>query len=305
MPPASSTVFSAEAYHVIGLMDGTLTLDQIWSQACGSLGDDMPTQEEVIQLLFQLHQANVLQTGYAGRMSRTCTAGRCRREEKSCSASCLSPFAIRFPIFDPDRYLSATRFLARLLFSWPGLCAWGVAVVSGLILAGIHWSELTQNAADRILAMENLFFIGLVYPVIKTFHEFGHAYAVKRWGGEVHEMGVMLLVFMPIPYVDATSSSAFREKYKRILVGAAGIMVELFFAALAMWVWAGVAPGALRALAFKRDGHRRGFHPALQRKSAPALRRLLHPVRLSGNSQFRYPRKQLCRVSGQTLYRPA
>lgn len=241
--------FSAEAYHVIGLMDGALTLDRIWSQACGSLGDDMPTQEEVIQLLFQLHQANVLQTDMppdVADMHRR----QIQERRKKLFGQLLSPFAIRFPIFDPDRYLSATHFLARLLFSWPGLCIWGLAVVSGLILAGIHWSELTQNAADRILAMENLFFIGLVYPVIKTFHEFGHAYAVKRWGGEVHEMGVMLLVFMPIPYVDATSSSAFREKYKRILVGAAGIMVELFFAALAMWVWAGVGPGALRALAF-------------------------------------------------------
>ncbi|MBW1862592.1 MAG: hypothetical protein JRJ02_09500 [Deltaproteobacteria bacterium] len=52
--------------------------------------------------------------------------------------------------------------------------------------------------------MENLFLLWLSYPIVKTLHEFGHAYTVKHWGGEVHEMGIMLLVFMPVPYVDAT-----------------------------------------------------------------------------------------------------
>jgi len=72
------------------------------------------------------------------------------------------------------------------------------------LLAGIHWGELTSNLADRVLAMENLFLLWLSYPIVKTLHEFGHAYTVKHWGGEVHEMGIMLLVFMPVPYVDAT-----------------------------------------------------------------------------------------------------
>jgi putative peptide zinc metalloprotease protein len=92
--------------------------------------------------------------------------------------------------------------------------------------------------------------IGLIYPVVKVFHEFGHAYMVKRWGGEVHEMGVMFLVLMPIPYVDASSSLAFRDKHQRMLVGAAGILVELFFAGLAMLVWVNVEPGVVRAAAF-------------------------------------------------------
>ena len=39
--------FSEEAYHIIGLMDGRRTLDEIWEAACASLGDDMPSQEEV------------------------------------------------------------------------------------------------------------------------------------------------------------------------------------------------------------------------------------------------------------------
>jgi hypothetical protein len=63
-------------------------------------------------------------------------------------------------------------------------------------------------------------------------------------------MGIMLLVLAPIPYVDATAAGAFRSKWSRALVGAAGILVELFLAGIAMFVWVLVEPGLLRSIAF-------------------------------------------------------
>jgi len=241
--------FSVEAYHIIGLMDGKLTLDRIWEAACDSLGDNMPTQEEVIRLLSQLHQADVLQTDIPPDIADLYQ--RHTRERRSrIFGQLLAPFSIRFPIFDPERFLSKTHFLVRPLFGWIGFLIWSTVVISALILMGVHWEQLTTNIADQVLATENLFLLWLAYPLIKTIHEFGHAYAVKQWGGEVHEMGIMLLVFVPIPYVDASSSSAFQEKYRRMLVGGAGIMTEAFLAAIAMWVWVNVEPGAIHALAF-------------------------------------------------------
>jgi putative peptide zinc metalloprotease protein len=241
--------FSAEAYHIIGLMDGRRTLREIWEAACASLGDDMPTQEEVIQLLFQLHQADVLQTDITPDI-----ADLHQRHERGRRNRILgqltSPFAIRFPVFDPEKFLSATQAVTRPIYGWIGLLVWSLAVISALFLIGIHWEELTSNMTDRVLAAENLLLLWLVYPFVKILHEFSHAYAVKRWGGEVHEMGIMLLVFVPIPYMEASSASAFREKYQRIMVGAAGIMTELFLAAVAMWIWVSVEPGAVRSLAF-------------------------------------------------------
>ena len=68
-----------------------------------------------------------------------------------------SPLAIRLPLFDPDRFLSATQFLVRPFYGWFGLTLWVLTVTSALILLGVHWKELTLNLADRVLAMENLF----------------------------------------------------------------------------------------------------------------------------------------------------
>ncbi|MGC9328004.1 MAG: hypothetical protein ACP5I1_10250, partial [Candidatus Hinthialibacter sp.] len=127
---------------------------------------------------------------------------------------------------------------------------WLVVTVSAVITAGLHWSELTENVVDRILSAQNLAAITIIFPILKAFHEMGHAYAVKRWGGEVHEMGIMLLVLMPIPYVDASGASAFRDRRQRLLVGAGGMMVELFIAALALHLWVNIGEGYVRSALF-------------------------------------------------------
>ncbi len=161
-----------------------------------------------------------------------------------------SPLAVRVPLFDPDRLLGVTLPLVRPLFGASGFVAWLALVLTGLVLAVLHWPELTSDVTDRVLATENVALIMCVYPVVKSFHELGHAYATKVWGGEVHEVGVMLLVFIPVLYVDASASAAFRQKHRRIIVGAAGIMVEMALAAVALIVWVHAAPGLGRTVAF-------------------------------------------------------
>jgi putative peptide zinc metalloprotease protein len=240
---------SPEAYFITGLMDGKCTMADIWDAASLHLGDSLPTQEEIISLLSQIHRFDGLQSDLLPDMTEL--SERNLREKRSKLLSYLaSPTSLRFPLLDPDKFLERTQVLVSPLFGWIGGLLWLSVVVYGLLLAGVHWGELTSNITDRVLSLENVLILSLVYPVFKAFHEFGHAYAVKRWGGEVHDMGIMLLVFVPIPYVDATSSYSFRDKKKRMLVGAAGIMVELFLAALAVVVWVNAGPGTVRAIAY-------------------------------------------------------
>jgi putative peptide zinc metalloprotease protein len=230
-------------------MDGMRTLKEIWETACERLGDDMPTQDEVIGLLSQLHRADALQSDMPPDISDL-HQRHVRWQRSRWLGALRSPLAVRLPILDPERFLERTMFLVRPFLGWAGFVLWCSVVFTALILISLHWKELTSNLADRIMSMENLLLLWIVYPVVKTLHEFGHAYTVKRFGGEVHEMGIMILVFMPVPYVDASSSTALTEKRKRILVGAAGILVELFLAAIAAFVWVNVEPGSVRAVAF-------------------------------------------------------
>jgi putative peptide zinc metalloprotease protein len=241
--------FTPTAHFVMGLMREGRSVDEVWRLAAEGLGDDAPTQDELIQLLGQLHSADVLQCDVPPDVAEIFERGQ-KHERQQWQRRLLSPFAIRIPLIDPERFLRRTLPAVRPLFGWIGGIAWLLVVLPAVFLVATHWSELTENFLDRLMTPQSLLVIWMIFPVLKTFHELGHGYAAKTFGGEVHDMGIMLLVFTPVPYVDASCSWAFRSKYRRALVGAGGMLVEMFIAALAFYVWLAAEPGAVRAVAY-------------------------------------------------------
>jgi putative peptide zinc metalloprotease protein len=241
--------FAPAAHATLGLMDGERTLDQVWRIATETLGDDAPTQDEMIRLLAQLHAADVLRCEVPPDTAELLDRFQ-KQEKQEWQQKLLNPFAVRIPLLDPEHFLEHGLPFVRPLFGWLGALFWLAAVVPALFLAGVHWSELTRGVLDHLFAPQTLLFLWLIFPLVKTLHEFGHGFAAKAFGAEVHDMGIMFLVFTPVPYVDASSASAFPEKGRRALVGAAGMIVEVFVAALALYVWVGAEPGAARSLAY-------------------------------------------------------
>jgi putative peptide zinc metalloprotease protein len=241
--------FSPSAHAILGQFDGERTVEEIWNAALALHGDAAITQDEMIALLGQLHAADVLVCDVTPD-----TEELFRRRERGEQAArrrwITNLFAWQVPLLDPERFLQRTQRIGAALFAPLGLVAWLAIAALAAVLGASHWRDLSANVLDRALLPGNLFVLWLMFPVIKALHELGHAYAVKRYGGEVHEMGVMVMVLTPVPYVDASSAAAFASKWQRILVGAAGMMVELLLASFALLVWLAAEPGAVRALAF-------------------------------------------------------
>ncbi|MBN2326497.1 MAG: PqqD family peptide modification chaperone [Candidatus Omnitrophica bacterium] len=241
--------FNPTTYQVIGLMDGERTVQDLWEKAIETFGDEAPTQGDMVNLLSQLHSIDALVCDIPPDVSELLRR-RQKIERNKWKQQLMSPLFFRIPLWDPGKFLDRTIRFVRPCFSKIGGLVWLFVTASAVIAAGQHWSELTKNVVDRILSAQNLAAITLLFPFLKAFHEMGHAYAVKRWGGEVHEMGIMLLVLMPIPYVDASGASAFRDRRHRLLVGAAGMMVELFIASLALHLWLNIEAGYVRSALF-------------------------------------------------------
>lgn len=241
--------FTPAAYCLIGLMNGRRTLAEIWNLASDRLGDDLPSQDETIRLLAQLYHTNALVTDADSDIEDLVVRGESIRK-KEFWANFRSPLAIKLRLWDPERFLVRAMPLVRPIFSIWGLMLWCLVVGTACVLAAQNWDALSAGVGDRVLAAENLVVLWLSFPIVKILHEFGHAFAVKHWGGEIHEMGVMFLVGVPVPYLDASASSAFGSRGQRALVGAAGVFVELFVASIAMFVWTAVEPGTSRAITF-------------------------------------------------------
>ncbi|MFK7888895.1 MAG: HlyD family efflux transporter periplasmic adaptor subunit [Gammaproteobacteria bacterium] len=241
--------FNLNAYDLVGRMNGERAVHEIWQEALNALGDDAPTQDDTIALLGKLHEADALQVNVTADCMELFR--RTQKANKSWwQSTARNPMAVRIPLFDPDRLLAALVPVFGPLLSPVGFVLWLAFVGWAATIAAAHWPELSHGGADQVLDPKNLLFMLLVFPLVKALHELGHGIATKKWGGEVHEMGITLLVFMPIPYVDATAATAIRRKWRRIVVSAAGMMVELFLASVALLVWINAEPGLVRLTAF-------------------------------------------------------
>ncbi len=242
-------------YFFVGLLDGRRTIEQAWLIANEKLGDAAPTQGEATRLLGQMYSSNLLggdvPPDAAGMFERFR-----RRKAREVRGYLTNLLFIRIPLFDPDRILNTFVGAFGWMFSWFGFALWALLLlVGGYFVIGDVDTLFDQS--KNVLSPSNLFLLYVAMVFIKTFHEFGHGFACKRFGlqngngGEVHTMGIMLLVFMPVPYVDASSSWAFRSKWQRIVVAAAGMYIELGIAAIAAIVWANTADGtAIHAVAY-------------------------------------------------------
>lgn len=241
--------FNTAAYNVIALMNGERSVDAIWEGANTALGDDGPVQDDVIQLLGQLHRIDALRTDMPPDVQELLERRREQRKARRLSRF-KNPLSLRFTLFDPDAFLDRTIPLVRWLFTPLVFWLWAGTVALAVLLAGSHWERLVETATLEALTPNNLLLLLFIYPCVKLIHELGHAYAAKLEGGEVHELGVIFMVFVPVPYVDASASTAFASRGKRVMVGAAGIMVELLLASGALFLWLNISPGLISSICF-------------------------------------------------------
>jgi putative peptide zinc metalloprotease protein len=137
------------------------------------------------------------------------------------------------------------------VFTWPAFVVvlmLGIAAVA-LLITQFETFQNKLPSFDQFFAAKNWIWLAVVMAVTKVIHEFGHGLACKRFGGECHEMGVMLLVLTPCLYVNVSDSWLLNSKWKRAFIAAAGMYVELVLASIAVFVWWFSTPGMVNQLA--------------------------------------------------------
>src|SRR5688572_4803829 len=226
---------SDAAYRFVGLLDGTRTVGEAWELVGGQLDDEAPTQPEVIQILSQLHAANLLESDLTAD-SNVLLRRHKKQMKRKMKGRLMNVLFPRIPLWDPDRFLKRWMPVVKIGFSKFGALVWLVVVFGALAALAPEWGRIKDATKDSI-APGNWLWLWGVFVFVKLIHELGHAFSCRRFGGECHELGIMFLVFIPTPYVDASSAWGFPNKWHRVFVGAAGMIVELFFAALCAFVW--------------------------------------------------------------------
>jgi putative peptide zinc metalloprotease protein len=239
---------SEEACRFIQSLHPNKTVEEVWEDFVNNHPKDAPSREEVIQLLSQLHMSNLL---YSLQQSdnQAIVKRYKAQKNKELLGKVASFLFVRVPLFNPNPLLDRIRSLIMAFTGWTAFSVWLLVLLWGIWTAFENRSALLDQT-QGVLSVSNLPWLYCCLTVLKLFHEAGHAFVCKRYGGEVRSAGVMFLMFTPLPYVDASSSWGFTNRWHRIYASFAGMAVEFFFAAVGVLVWAHTAPGLTHSLAF-------------------------------------------------------
>jgi len=225
-----------EEYFIFEQLRGGVTLEQLKEAHRKEFRSDLLTNQDIAGFVRSLTAKNLLLLEQPDRDEKLFRNAKSlwRRKFKAQLGNFMF---FKIPLYDPDRLFN--RVIDHLRFIWTRrfflfyLCLLALALV--LIIR--RWDDFSVMFSNRFFTLYNMPLLFVSIWIIQALHEFGHGLTCKNYGGEVHEMGWLFLVFMPFLYCNVTDAWTFAQKGRRLLVTAAGIMTEVFFASLATIVW--------------------------------------------------------------------
>ncbi len=230
--------FQEEEYAILQMLDGLTSLDEIKERFEEEFPPQKITLEELQQFLGMLHRSGLVIVDMPGQ-GHQLQKRRGERKHKEFVGAISNILCIRFKGFDPERLLNWLYPWVRWFFSPWTVAACGLLLISALLLVMVEFAAFRSKLPEfhQFFSVHNAFLLMLVLCVTKTCHEFGHGLSCKHFGGECHEIGIMILVLTPCPYCNVSDSWMLPSKWRRAAIGAAGIYVELLFASVCTFFW--------------------------------------------------------------------
>src|SRR5438309_3704280 len=216
--------FREVEHFVLQQLDGSTPVDDIRQRAEERFGAPLPS-DTLDQFIKTLRRLGLLETKDAqGHMSRQ--RGRIRG----------SLLYLRFKAFDPDHLFNRLVGKVRFCFTPQFLVCSAALILLAFGITVSNWDEISRDFG-RLLRPEALLFVLLTTFVITALHEFAHGLTCKHFGGEIHEMGFLLIYFQPAFYCNVSEAWLFPKKSHRLWVTVAGPYFEIFLWALATLAW--------------------------------------------------------------------
>lgn len=242
-------LFGGDEQFVMARLDGRSTLADIIGEFERERAPKQMTLERLQAFLAALHR-NGLACSDAPRQGHIMLERAADQRWRESVLGLTNLLAIRLPGINPAASLDRLYVWTRWCFSWwflacaTAICALALsAVVADWQVFRMQWPRLQEFVSGR-----NLLWLGVALVATKCLHELAHALTCKHFGGRCHEMGIMLLVFVPCMYCNVTDAWMLRSRWQRIAISAAGMLMEFFLAALAVLLWRYTHAGLLNSI---------------------------------------------------------
>jgi len=244
--------YGAFEMELLRLFDGTRTPAEVATDLT-ALHPETPVQESDILEFLDSTDANLWERSVGEK--NLAVLERIRDERKS-RINQSSLLYIYFKAWNPNRTLTRMEPYLRWLYT-PGFVLFSIAVfvIAMSILAG-DWARVQKDTEDLYSftgkSAYDIWAFWIIMLTVGGIHEFGHGLTCKHFGGDVNQMGFLLIYFTPAFYTDTTDILLFESTAPREFVIFAGIWVELVLCSLSTFVWALSVPGTIvNDLAYK------------------------------------------------------
>ena len=241
--------FKIEEFFLLQQFDGKQNLQDVKRAFERKYRPQTISVDDLLRFAAQLHEAGIAQVDTPDQ-ARALIERRRKNKWKRAWQFLANILYIKIPIIDPEKLLTWMYPYFRWLYSgWFNTFS-VILMASALTLVASQWTAFQAKLPEfqSFFNWHTIMYFWCSLAIVKIIHEFGHGLTAKHFGGEVHEMGMLLLVLTPALYCDVTDSWLLPSKWKRIWISAAGIYVECFLAAIATFVWWNTEQGLLNSL---------------------------------------------------------
>ena len=275
--------YGSTEYELLTLCDGTRTAAEVataWNRA----RPQEPLDEAQVLEFLDSAQPGLWEQSVGER--NLAILERIRDERKS-RVDQSSMLYISFKAWDPDRTLTKLDPYFRWMFT-RGFVVFSIALfITSAYLLARDWARV-QSDTMALYSFENktaydLWVFWFLLLLLGAIHEFGHGLTCKHFGGEVHQMGFLLIYFTPAFFTDTTDSVLCDRASRRQWVLFAGIWIELVVCGICVLVWRFTVPGSFaNDLAYKAmllsgiQGTLLNLNPLIKADGYYALSEFLH-----------------------------
>jgi putative peptide zinc metalloprotease protein len=238
-----------EEFRVFEALDGKSSLAGIQQAFEARFAPRRLTLGQLQSFLGLLHQEGLILADAPGQTGELLKRAQGARRRKLLEGL-TNILAIRFRGIDPQRALDFVIRHCRWLFSWWTLvvCVSIVLAAAGLVATRFDAVQARLPEFDSFLNPATILWLSVALALTKVLHELGHALTCRYFGGECHELGLLLLVFTPCLYCNVSDAWMISSKWRRAAIGAAGVGVELVLAGACTLLWWFSEPGLLNSL---------------------------------------------------------
>ena len=238
--PLRLTYFYAEAEEMafLQLLNGRSSLFSVLAQLRQLFPESEFSSDNLRHFLVSAVNGGLLRACVPGHSDRLHEM-RQRIKSQAMLRRMMSLLTYRFRGIDPTHILNILDRFVGWIFHVRCLIAGLLVCVMALVMVLARRGQLESElpGLSSLFTATNLPLLLLSVLFVKLLHELGHGLTCRHYGGECHELGVLIVGFMPLLYCDVSDSWLQQDRQKRMLVSAAGIGTELCLAAMFAILW--------------------------------------------------------------------